>query len=60
MTEAWLAEEQRQLLWDRWAAGRPRCPDCGRPILADRALPLDGELICPDCTADRMVPVDQE
>lgn len=60
MDEApWIGEARRQRSWDRWLARRPVCPDCGEPIREERALPLDGELICPDCVLRRMIPVEE-
>lgn len=48
-------EDRRQAGWDDWCRQRPRCGDCGRPILEDRALIVDEEMICDKCVSRRKV-----
>lgn len=52
----WMAEEHRQKKWDLWVRQRPVCGDCGRPIVEDRCLELEGgRYLCLDCMRERVV-----
>lgn len=55
----WRADALRQQQWDEHCARRPICGDCGRPILEDRALIVDEEMICEKCVENRKVWIDQ-
>lgn len=50
--------------WDREQAQRlaklPKCSCCGEPIDQDKALELDGELICDSCIEDNKVYIESE
>lgn len=54
-----MREQMGEQAWDEFLGSRPRCMDCGEPILAAKCLPLeeDGSVgyLCPRCVKDRMV-----
>ena len=39
--EAWIEDQERELEWDGFQAARPRCMDCGEPILAAKCMPME-------------------
>lgn len=47
--------ECREEHWDRRLQKLPVCADCGQPITEERALPLEGGLLCPECVRRRMI-----
>ena len=51
----WQEDARRQKQWDDWCSRRPVCGDCGRPILEERALIVDEEMICDKCVERRKV-----
>lgn len=52
----WEADLHRQRKWDEWVRQRPRCADCGRPIVEDRCLQLEEDsFLCLDCMRSRVV-----
>ena len=57
--EAWIEDQERELEWDGFQAARPRCMDCGEPILAAKYLPREESgsagFLCPRCVRERMV-----
>ncbi len=57
--EAWIEDQERELEWDGFQAARPRCMDCGEPILAAKCLPMEESgsagFLCPRCVRERMV-----
>ncbi len=44
-----------QMRWDGWLRRRPKCLDCGQPILEDRCLPLPDGMVCERCVERRMI-----
>ena len=57
--EIWMEADRMEREWDVFQAARPRCMDCGEPILAVRCLPMEeggsAGYICPRCVRERMV-----
>ncbi len=55
----WMQEQEKEREWDEFLDARPRCMDCGEPILAAKCLPLEENgsagYLCPRCVRDRMV-----
>lgn len=46
---------QRQLRWDRYLAGRPKCLDCGEPVVDGECLVLEDGVLCERCLRRRIV-----
>lgn len=57
--EIWMEDLAREAQWDSFQSARPRCMDCGEPILSARCLPMEESgsagYLCPRCVRERMV-----
>ena len=47
--EAYTQEERRQAEWDSYLEGLPTCERCGKAILQDTAVCIEGFWYCDDC-----------
>lgn len=54
-----LSDERRQADWDRWVSRRPRCEDCGGPIL-ERMLRTETGMLCERCVERKLEILDWE